>query len=211
MGKSWSKSETAYLKENAESQTADQLAAHFETDADTVREKLEKLGLNAAPAPTGRNSDPSLGTFAEAMKLFGEKNLEGAAKLFEKVIAETDGRHLRDRSRQFLDVCQRQQAEAEEIGDPYLAAVFAKNQGRFNDALELVKKADAGDEERFVYLEASLRALAEQEEAALESLEKAVALEPKNRVHAFHDPDFESLRGSEGFVALINPPKAEAS
>lgn len=154
--------------------------------------------------------DSSLEAFEKAMKLFGEKDLTGAASLFEKVIAETDGRHLRDRARQFLNVCHQQTAGAEAPEDDYLAAVFQKNQGNLEAALGLCESG-AADDERFVYLKASIKALAEEAEEALELLEKAIGLEPKNRVYAFHDPDFESLRGTEGFTGLINPPKAEAS
>ena len=49
-------------------------------------------------------------------------------------------------------------------------------------------------DERFAYLAASIHALREDHEAALRLLDHSIELNPKNRVHAFHDPDFATLR-----------------
>lgn len=152
--------------------------------------------------------DIGLDVFAEGVKLLGEKDLEGAAAKFEQVVAETDGRHLRDRARQYLAACRRG-SDGATSEDPYLAAVYHKNQGDLEKAVELCAQGDGS--EPFVYLEASLKCLLEETEEAMRLLEKAIELEPKNRVHAFHDSDFENLHGTESFVALINPPKAEAT
>lgn len=157
---------------------------------------------------TSKQSSEDLEAFSKAMTAMGERDFSSAAKLFEQLIADTDGRHLRDRCRQFLAICQQANADDNVGDDPYFAAVFEKNRGNLEAAMEHCGNAD---EARFVYLRASLKALMEEEEAALAELEKAIELDSKSRVHAFHDPDFQSLRGNEGFVALINPPKAEAS
>lgn len=152
--------------------------------------------------------DIGLDVFTEGVELLGKNDLEGAAAKFEQVIAETDGRHLRDRARQYLAACHRRKEDAG-TDDPYLAAVYRKNQGRLEEALELCAKGDGS--EKFVYLEASLKCLSGEEEEALSLLEKAIELDPKSRVHAFHDSDFENLHGTESFTALINPPRAEAT
>ncbi len=155
-------------------------------------------------------TDTSLEDFAEGMKLLGEKDLNSAAERFEKVIAETDGRHLRDRARQFLAMCRSHLSQDESVEDLFLAAVLKKNDGQLDEAMRLCEQ-DGSDDEKFVYLKASIEALAGKGEKALLLLEKAIKSEPKNRVHAFHDPDFQSLRGQEGFTALINPPQSGSS
>ena len=154
-----------------------------------------------------RAVDIGLDVFAEGVKLLGEKDLEGAAAKFEQVVAETDGRHLRDRARQYLAACRHNGGES--IEDPYLAAVYYKNQGDLDKAAEHCAKGD--DSERFVYLRASLACLTGAEEKALELLAKAIVMDPKNRVHAFHDSDFNKIHGTESFVALINPPQGHAT
>ena len=204
MDKPWSKNDIAYLKRHADSYSLDELARHFETDIDAVKKKVGQLGLETA------SGDPSLDAFTKGVELLGKKDPDGAAALFEKVVEESDGRRLRDRARQYLAICRSHNETPAETEDPFLAAVVAKNEGSLEEADRLCGQGPS-DEERFIYLNASIRALSGENEKALELLKKAIALEPKNRVHAFHDPDFETLRGSEGFNALINPPKAEAS
>ncbi len=155
-------------------------------------------------------TETSLEDFAQGMKLLGEKNLSAAAERFEKVIAETDGRHLKDRARQFLEMCRHALKQEDKVEDLFLAAVFEKNKGRLDEARSLCDQ-EGSDDEKLAYLRASIEALAGNEEQALEHLAKAISLEPRNRVYAFHDPDFETLRSAEGFTALINPPKAGAA
>ena len=154
--------------------------------------------------------DTSLENFAEGMKLLGEKDLSSAAERFEKVIAETDGRHLRDRARQFLAICRNHLDQDDNVEDLFLAAVVKKKRWPAGRSEEPVRSRRLRGLKKFTYLKASIEALAGNEDEALELLEKAIDLEPKNRVHAFHDPDFEDLRGHEGFTALINPPQAAA-
>ena len=54
-----------------------------------------------------------------------------------------------------------------------------------------------------IYLAASLKALDGDAEQALELLARAIELEPRNRVHAYHDPDFRELRDADGFSSLL--------
>ena len=71
----------------------------------------------------------------------------------------------------------------------------AKNEGDFDTALELCARGGLkGRDERFAYLAAAIEGLRENHEEALELLEKAIEMNGVNRVHAFHDPDFQSLR-----------------
>ena len=49
-------------------------------------------------------------------------------------------------------------------------------------------------DERFAYLAASIHAAEGRTEEAAQALSRAIDLNPKNRVHAFHDPDFAELR-----------------
>jgi hypothetical protein len=58
-------------------------------------------------------------------------------------------------------------------------------------------------DERYLYLNASLKALNGDAEDAIEMLRSAIASEPKNRIHAYHDPDFENLEKLEEFQELV--------
>lgn len=198
MEKRWQKTEVAYLKRHANEQTLEQLAARLNTDVTTVRDKLGELGLSNEPQRGA--ADPALGPFEKGLEALHAKNWKAAATAFTKVVDSSDGLQLRDRARQLLAICERELAPKVGAADPYLEAVAAKNRGDLEDAKD---RCTGKKEERWVYLAASIHALGEEVEEALELLAKAIELEPKNRVHAFHDPDFAPLRGEEGFTKLL--------
>ncbi|MEM1203428.1 MAG: hypothetical protein AAGN66_09400 [Acidobacteriota bacterium] len=204
MEKLWSKTEIAHLKRHAATQSLEELAQKFHTEPEVVRSKIEELHLDTRTAPVSTD-EAALEHFSKAIELLHKGSFKEAAEGFEKALTETDSSRLIDRTRQYLAVCHAQLEESSGDEDPYLKAVFQKNRGDLDSALELcLGQGDAVEkDEKFAYLTASVHALAEKTEEALEHLTRAIQLEPKNRVHAFHDPDFESLRQDEGFSSLI--------
>ncbi len=209
MEKLWSKAEIAHLKRKAASQSIEELAQRFHTDATTVRRKLEELGLGSMDA-SDASTEAALEDFAEALKQLYDGKYPQAAELLENVVANTEDRQLADRARQHIAICTAHTADVVEDEDPYLLAVFEKNNGNFDQALELCQQQKTDGDERYAYLMASIQALAGDEDQALGLLEDAIRLEPRNRVHAYHDPDFEALRGREEFTQLVQTaPAAE--
>lgn len=155
--------------------------------------------------PTRPAVDAALQDYDEGLGLLYKKQWKKAAAIFEKVVAEADNPHLGDRARQNLEVCRRRLRKQEEAEDPYLLAVFEKNQGNLDGALKLCEQHGKLDkDERYAYLAASIRSLAGEEDKALKHLEAAIRLEPKNRVHAYHDPDFKSLHKNDAFRGLTS-------
>jgi tetratricopeptide (TPR) repeat protein len=148
-----------------------------------------------------------LDTFTEALAALSGKDWARAATLFQAVIAEDDLPEITGRARQFLAVAQQKaQPPAKETGDqdPYLQAVVAKNRGDLERALEIAKQGDkGGKDERFAYLVASIHALENRTEEAAEALSRAVELNSKNRIHAFHDADFAGLRTNRDYRHLF--------
>jgi tetratricopeptide (TPR) repeat protein len=202
MEKRWSKAEIAHLKRNADSQGAGELAQRFHTDAGTVRRKLEELGLGSAESAS--EAKAALEDFGKALEALHGGQFDQAAKLLESVVEGADNVQLADRARQHLEICRARMAEAADGGDPYLRAVFEKNNGNLDQALELCQQQKgAADDERYAYLMASIRALTGDQDEALKLLRTSIRLEPKNRIHAYHDPDFEPLRGRDEFARLV--------
>ena len=150
-------------------------------------------------------NDPAIKDFESALSHFQAGKWKQAAKDLAGVLEKTESMRIRASARQYAAICERQIAPEPKIDDPYLAAVVAKNRGHHDEALGLCKKA-AADDERFVYLQASIHALLGDHESALAQLADAIRLEPKNRVHAYHDPDFEDLRQDEAFAELLANP-----
>ena len=205
--KLWSKTEIAYLKRHADSTSVDELADRFHTDAATVRAKLDELGLGDGADGTDRTLD----LLGEALELLHDQQWSKAETKLEEALAESDSKQVSDRIQQYLQICRGRTNAPEDSGDAYLDAVYDKNRGEIEAALERVTSAGDAADERFVYLRASLEALCGRDDDALETLGKAIELEPKNRVHAYHDPDFASLKGSEGWQELIQPPGAQSA
>jgi tetratricopeptide (TPR) repeat protein len=146
--------------------------------------------------------DPTLTEYEAGLEAYYAKKWSAAAKKFSRV-AESDQPDLAARARIFLAACDEKGAAAEAIEDPYLEGVAAKNRGEYDVALELCGRGGRrGKDERFAYLAASALALSGQTEEAVKVLLQAIEMEPENRIHAFHDPDFDSLDGVPEFDAL---------
>lgn len=207
MSKRWSKTELSHLKRNAGSQSIEELAQRFHTDTAEVRAKMEELGLTGSG---GDDRDAALDSFEKALELVHGGKWKKAAEALESVIKESDTPELIDRARQFLHVCQSELDGEPEIDDPYLAAVVHKNRGDLEGARKLVEKQGKATEkeEKFAYLLASLHALQGDEDDAIQVLGKAIQLDPRNRVQAYHDPDFKELRELEDFQKLLEPANA---
>lgn len=202
MQKRWNKAEIDYLKRHA-GRSLEELADHFRTDTAAVQRQLDNF--KAGKTKPSTSDDAVLKGYGEGLKLLHDKQWKQAAARFEVVIDEADNPHLADRARQNLAVCRQRLHDDETSQDPYLQAVFEKNHGNLDGALELCSQHGKLDkEERYAYLAASIRALAGDEKAALKHLQTAIRLEPKNRVHAFHDPDFEALHDGDEFRNLMS-------
>ena len=150
-------------------------------------------------------ADSALKNLEAGIALFyGDRVAEARAR-FEDVVAADCERRFVIRAKDYLAACQR--AETPASGNPddaFLGAVVARNDGDLGRTLELCEGGVRDQDERFVYLAACARALMGEREAALDLLTKAVELDPKNRVRAFHDGDFSSLDEDERFVTLVH-------
>ena len=119
-----------------------------------------------------------------------------AEKAFRKVAESDGGTPLADRCRQMIEVCdQRRSKDDASDGDPYLRAVFAKNEGDLDTAMEYCSRGGLkGKDERFAYLAATIEGARGNTEEAAKLLERAIEMDAKNRVHAYWDPDFAEMR-----------------
>jgi len=204
MAKDWTDKEISYLKRYGSTKTLDELGQRFEADEKEITGKLAELGLHAkgTPRQSRLGNEPLLETYGAALEAFHKGATAKAEKLFAKIAEECDQPELAERARQYLRICG--PASDTEIEDAFLAAVYEKNQGHLERALELAKKGGrSSKDERFAYLEASVLALEERLGEAAEALGKAIEMNAKNRVHAFHDPDFTALRKSSEHSGLF--------
>jgi tetratricopeptide (TPR) repeat protein len=154
-------------------------------------------------------ADSILQAYGQALEALHRKSWSKAAELFETVVGNSDMPEVRERARQYLAACRLQEAksgppEEGEETDTYLRAVYEKNRGDLSAALALCRQGGKDQQdERFAYLAASIHAVEERTEEAAQVLSRAVELSSRNRIHAFHDPDFAGLRGNPSFRHLF--------
>lgn len=162
-------------------------------------ESDEPVKKGAGTRPVAQD-DPALGSFTQALQALHKKSWAKAAELFEAALAQSDRADLSARARQYLASARQQMAEkpdglGDTAEDPFLQAVYEKNRGNLAAALEICRKDGRNQkDERFVYLVASIHAVEGRTEEAVQALSRAIELSSKNRVHAYHDPDFAELR-----------------
>lgn len=209
MAKSWKKTETNYLNRYAQSKTLAELTQRFDADEKDVLAKLNELGVRTKDGkPEAQvEADPVFEIYEKALgELYG-KHWAKAVELFEQVVEESDQPELTDRARQLAAAARRSQGAAEgddAPDDPFLHAVYLRNRGDLDEALKICGQGGrSGKDERFAFLAASLHAVEGRHKEAAEALAKAIEMNPKNKVHAFHDPDFSELRADSEHAALF--------
>ncbi len=158
------------------------------------------------------------GLYAEAMKSYLLKRdwthaATGFRAFLDKYGTERDLAELADRARVHLIACERKlapDAPAPVTAEEWLRhGVSLANAGRAADALRAFDKAEGlgfavG---RVHYARASALALDGQLDEALAQLKLAIGVDAEHRAHSLGDPDFERLRETAGYVALVEPPE----
>ena len=149
--------------------------------------------------------DIALKKLEAGIELFHADRIAEARPEFEAVVAAGAESQLTSRAGDYLAACDRVEASKDGKGnDAFLEAVVARNDGDLESAQTICTAGSRARDGRFVYLASCLRALLGETESALDSLAKAVELDPTNRVRAFHDADFASLNDDERFLSLVH-------
>ncbi len=143
--------------------------------------------------------------FERALTLLYAKKWSSAETAFASIVEDDGSSIMAERSRRYIEVCQRKTNPAKDDGDTYLNAVFAKNAGDLEASMELCNRGGLkGRDERFTYLAAAIEDLSENHEEAARLLKKAIEMNRANRVHAYHDPDFEGLRNDPKLAEILS-------
>lgn len=199
MAKRWKPQEITYLKRYSKSRELDELAKRFKTKPEEVERKLIELVLTSKDGRgiKPRRQIPLVDEFERGLKAFDRGKYGEAKKHFTRVVNETSEIDLAARAKRYLLICdskvsKKKKAQPE---DPFLEAVYERNRGNLEEALAICSRGGRqSKDERFAYLAASIYAVMEDKENAVRYLELAIELNPKNRIHAFHETDFEVLR-----------------
>lgn len=204
MARRWTQDDLDGLKARAAGTSVEDLAKQFKSTPATIRKKLRELGVGDDEPERGVYEDPLVDSYGEALEAMYGGKWQKAADLLRQVIDGVDMVEVAERARQMLSVCEHHLGgDAADDIDPFLQAVYAKNCGDFDTAAKLCQDTKNQKDERFVYLGASLHALQAHLDEAAAELTKAIEMNPKNRVYAFHDPDFEALRQEQEYAGVF--------
>ena len=174
--------------------------------------KPEPAKKKTAPVRTA-NLDKAIKDYEDALKLFAKKEFSKAATLFEAVIRDYPiEREVGDRSRIYLTVCRARTAtttvKPKTAEDFYLHGVVASNEGRLEEAADFFDKMVQMDSrsDKGHYALAAVSSLRNDRPGAVASLSRAIEINPRNKVQALNDTDFDPLREDAEFMALLGKP-----
>ena len=216
----WTDDDTRWLKANYGRMDCQTLSKNLGLSLEELEKKIRQLRLQA-PEPEARKAPSTLKEavressaarkeYEKAIELFHKRHFDEAARRFEELIEKhPDEKEFLDRSRMYLAACRNgtkaKTASTETPEEIYHAAVFEKNRGNVEKALELLRKS-AGKKDgdgRVHYLAACCFALLGDLEQSLQSLKKAIAADDHNRIQARLEADLSALRGMQGFTELV--------
>ncbi len=206
MAKRWKKDETTYLKRYAAKRKVEELAERFATDAKGVRAKLDEMGLEAADHQRlASQPDPGIESLDKGVKALHAKKYSQAEKLLAQAESDAVDSGVANLARRYLAVARERQATAaRSTADPYLEAVYERNRGNLEAALEICSRGGRqSKDDRFAHLAASIHAASGAADKAAKFLEVAIQLNPRNRVLAYHDSDFATLREDPDYADLF--------
>jgi tetratricopeptide (TPR) repeat protein len=169
---------------------------------------------SAPPAKSGGNSSPSTGPafqhYQAAMLLLQQGKCDKALAAFEKLLPSAPP-ELLERCKMYISTCQRQ-LEKHNLTFPtpeehYDYAVSQLNTGYYEEARDQFNAILEGHPEAdyALYGLALLDAITGRTQSCLDSLSKAIELNPKNRLQARVDNDFQSMADDPRFTELLYP------
>lgn len=172
-----------------------------------------KVPKSAPPPPTEQRRPSyvdALSLYEQGVEALQRRDYERAGGFLRAVLERyPDEQELLDRARLYLRVCERQSsppvALPQSAQERVYAATLSLNAGRYEEAVTHLRAVvdQNPDHDHAHYMLAVAHAMRGELEPARLHLNRAIELNPENRAHARHDPDFESMRQDEGFRRAV--------
>ncbi len=148
-------------------------------------------------------------SFGEAVKAFRKGNSEKAVESFKALIEKyASEKELVDRAQTYIKICQKvknkETTPPKTFTDFYESGVLLMNQGSFEEALKLFKKAIDKDPDhaKILYFMAAIYLSMGDADQSLEFLKKSIQKDKYFKILAQNDSDFEELRENKKFKIL---------
>ncbi|MCL2661175.1 MAG: hypothetical protein FWD64_11760 [Acidobacteriaceae bacterium] len=152
----------------------------------------------------------ALSSYEAAVRLMQEGKFEKARLSFEKILGNGAG-DFAERARMYIHACETQtariQAAFQSNEERYDYAVSLLNEGNYEDAREQfssILKQD-GDADYAYYGLATLASMTGDVSGCLINLSEAIRRNPRNRIQARSDSDFQDMADDPRFTELLYP------
>jgi tetratricopeptide (TPR) repeat protein len=173
------------------------------------RKKAPSLAAKPGSQPSAANT-AAFQQYQAAVQLVQQGKFDKALAAFEK-LAPTAPFEIVERCRMYIHTCKRQiDKRGLAFGTPeerYDYAVSRLNSGSFEEAGEQFRGilADHPDADYAYYGLALLDSITGRAQGCLDNLAKAIELNPKNRLQARSDNDFQNMVDDPRFTELLYP------
>jgi tetratricopeptide (TPR) repeat protein len=179
-------------------------------EARSVAHDRKKEHSSAKPGGHSPSTGPAFQQYLGAMQLLQQGKFEKAMAAFEKLLL-TAPLELRDRCRVYVSTCQRQLQNSklsfQTPEEHYDYAISKLNTGYYEEAREQFEGILNGHQaaDYAFYGMALLNAITGRAQDCLDNLARAIELNPKNRLQARSDNDFQSMVDDPRFTELLYP------
>ncbi len=162
------------------------------------------------PAQADHSRAEVLAHYEAALRLMQEGKYEKAHAAFDKMLAAGPG-ELGDRIRMYINACLLQVSKGQTSftshEEHYDYAISLLNDGHYEDAREqfqqILQQNDKAD--YAFYGLAVLSSMTGDSHTCLEHLTEAIRQNPRNRIQARSDSDFQNMADDPRFTALLYP------
>jgi len=161
------------------------------------------------PAPS-LSSSPAFQHYQSAVQMLQQGKFDKALAAFEKLLPSAPP-EITERAKMYISTCRRQMDRSklafQSPEERYDYAISQLNQGYYEEAREQFNGVVADDPEAdyAFYGLAVLDSITGHSQDCLDNLARAIELNPKNRLQARSDNDFQSMVDDPRFTELLYP------
>ena len=182
----------------------------IKTEAQSTTKRSPRTLAGTVPPPADANRAQVLTQYEAALRLMQDGKYDKAHAAFDKMLAAGPG-DFADRIRMYISACLLQVTKGKTTfssnEEQYDYAISLLNNGLYEDAREqftiILKQNDKAD--YAFYGLAVLASMTGDQHTCLEHLTEAIRHNPRNRIQARADSDFQDMADDPRFTELLYP------
>jgi tetratricopeptide (TPR) repeat protein len=184
--------------------------AQTKTEMASATKRSPRTLAGTMPVVLDNDRAQMLSNYEAALRLMQEGKYDKAHAAFDKMLAAGSG-DLADRIRMYINACVQQVSKGKTSfashEEHYDYAISLLNDGHYEDAREqftaILKQNDKAD--YAFYGLAVLASMTGDSHTCLEHLTEAIRQNPRNRIQARSDSDFQDMADDPRFTELLYP------